>query len=623
MLAAALLAALLYTGALGGPFLYDDVVEIEENPRVHDLARIPELVTTDFWDAGKGRNPLYRPLTAVTMTLLWALGGGNPFVHHLANLLLHAAASALVVAVALSLTGRLAAAIIAGMLFAAHPVHTEAVAWISGLAELLSSVCVLGAWLAHRKGRLPWAAALLALGLFSKEGAVVFVALALIGDLLGGGRAAPRWRAYAVYATVTAAYLLVRLAVLGHLVGGMSQGPPMLNPLREIPAWDRMLSAVVVTGHAVRQSVAPARLCLDYGYNMIPAARSLADPRVLGWLAVLAAGLAAAGVAAWRGGPRARAAGAGAFILLVSFAPASNFFFPGISTFAERNLYLPVLGACLAIAALLDAGPGWPRRAGIAAALVLVAAGGAATWARHPEFSSKLALFSGAARACPDSARARTFHAVALRESGRVDEAIAEARLGVAIAPHYNDARSELGTGLLMAGDLAGAERELAEALRLNAEDREARGNLSSLYAQTGRLAEALALSAEAVRMVPDDPEVVNNHASNPLDAGRVEEARALFERLSRDEPASPHGPNGLGALLARDGRWAEAAPRFEEALRRKPGDLNATLNLAQALSRSGDAAAGLAVLDRALASGMNDPDLREMRAALAASIGR
>jgi Flp pilus assembly protein TadD len=624
MLAAAVLALLLYAGALGGPFLYDDVVEIQENPRVHSLSRVPGLLTTDFWNAGKGRNPLYRPLTAVVMTTTWVLGGGSPFLHHLVNALLHAAASALVVAVVHALTGRAAGSLIAGLLFAAHPVHSEAVAWISGLAEPLSCVFVLGAWLAHARGRFALAAALLAPGLLAKEGAVVFLGLALLGDWMLAGHARIRWRAHGAYVLVTAGYLALRLAVLGHIFGGLSQGPPLLNPLRDLPSVDRMLTSVIVIGTAVRQSLAPVTLCLDYGYNQIPRVSGLLDTRLLGWGAAL---IAAGGAAlfAWKSaGPAQRSAAAGAAILLGSFLPASNLLFPGISTFAERNLYLPVLGVCLAAGMALDAfgwnGRGSGRRfAAMGAVALLVGAAGARTWARHDDFSSKLALFGSAAQACPGSARAHLFHGIALRENGHVPEAMEAQRAALAIAPQSNDAHSELGLGMMLSGDLAGAEREFNEALRLNAEDREARSNLSSLYAQTGRLGQALAEGSEAVRLFPDDPEVLNNHASNLVDAGRLEEARAIFERLIRTAPESPAGPNGMGAILAREGRWPEAAVRFEEALQRKAGDLNATLNLAQALSQSGEPRRALDVLDRALASGMDDPDLRAMRARLAA----
>ena len=118
-------------------------------------------------------------LAAATATVVWVAGGGRAWPYHLLNLLLHAMAAALMVALVSRLTGRLGAGAIAGLLFATHPAHTEAVLWITQHAELTSAVCVLAAWVAHVDGRTGLAAALLAPGLFAKEGAVVFPALSL------------------------------------------------------------------------------------------------------------------------------------------------------------------------------------------------------------------------------------------------------------------------------------------------------------------------------------------------------------------------------------------------------------------------------------------------------------
>ncbi|MGH9869503.1 MAG: tetratricopeptide repeat protein [Candidatus Polarisedimenticolia bacterium] len=637
MAMAALLALVVHAGVLRGPFLYDDVGEILENERVHSLSNIPALLTTDFWDAGQGRNPLYRPLAAVMATVLWVGGGGRPWPYHLLNLLLHAGASALLVALVHRLTGQLRAGLIAGLLFATHPVHTEAVLWITQHAELTSSVCVLGAWLLHLKGRIAWAAVLLGSGLLAKEGAVVFPALVLAGDWLDArapraplAPRAPRalhaqWRAYAVYAGVIAVYLAIRAAILGHLVGGISEGPPLLNPLRGLAALDRILSSVLVFGEAARQSLVPSRLCLDYGYNQIPPATGVADVRLLVWLAVFAAGAFGLAAAARRGGPRGRAAAAGAIIFVCAFLPTSNLLFPGISMFAERNLYLPTVGVCLVLGALLDPGEGrsWRRSVLPVTAALLVAAGAARSWMRVPEFDSRLALFGAAARACPQSARAHMFHGMALREHGLLTEAMAEQAAALRIAPHSSEARAEMGMSLLFLGDLAGAERELSEALRLNARDREARSHLASVYARTGRLDQALELGREGVALFPDDREMLNGHASTLVDAGRFDEAVAIFEHLNRVSPRTSHGPNGLGAILAHQGRWAEAADQFREARDRVPSNLNATLNLATALAKVGRMEEALIVLDKAAASGMDDPEILQLRAQLSGSAPR
>ncbi len=399
-------------------------------------------------------------------------------------------------------------------------------------------------------------------------------------------------------------------------------GPPLLNPLRGQPVLERVLTSLAVWGEALLRSVWPATLCLDYGYDQIPVASRLTDPSVLGGLTGVLAALAAAWLIdrSW-GGP-GRPAMLGAVVFFVTFLPASNLLFPSIAIFAERNLYLPVLGVCLAAGvALSPAGRLLPKPAGAVVAVALVALCGARTVTRNGEFSSALALYEAATRSCPDSARAHTFLGIAQREAGRPGAAIAAQKEALAIAPAYADAHAELGLSLAMSGDAAGAERELEEALRLNPEDREARANLASIYAETGRPADALRESRLLVRMYPDDPQVLNNYAASLIDAGdaaSLAEAAGIYERLTREHPGSPLGPNGLGALRAREGSWPQAADAFAEALRRDPGDRNATFNLARALAESGRKAEALDLIDRAVAAGLGDEGLMRLRQSLA-----
>ncbi len=385
---------------------------------------------------------------------------------------------------------------------------------------------------------------------------------------------------------------------------------------------ERVLTSFAVFGKALSQSVWPTTLCLDYGYNQIPVVSRLAEPSaLLDWPACWPPALVAWPLDRCLGG-RGRPALLGLAVFLVTFLPTSNLLFPGIAIFAERNLYLPVLGVCLAAGvALAPAGGLMPKPVGVVVAVALVALCGSRTVMRNGEFSSALALYESATRSCPASARAHTFLGIAQREAGRPDEAVAEQKKALAIAPAYADAHAELGLSLAMTGDGPGAERELKEALRLDPEDREARANLASIYAETGRLADALRESRLLVRMYPDDPQVLNNYAASLLDAGDATstlEAAGIYQRLEREHPESPLGPNGLGAVHAREGNWPQAAEAFAEALRRDPEDRNAVFNLARALSESGRRGEALGLIDRSLAAGRRDEGLMRLREAIA-----
>jgi tetratricopeptide (TPR) repeat protein len=614
--ASAILAIVLYANTLPGPFLGDSVAEIRDNDRVHALSNIPSLLISDFWAAGYGRSPLYRPLTAVTTTALFTAGGGRPAVFHVWNLALHASSCALVSLLALALGLGGPVALIAGALFASHPVHTEAVGWISGQSDLLATTCLLAAWLAHIGRRRALAGGCFFLALLSKETAVIFPGLVLLGELMrpgivqDGARRKVSWDSLGFYTGLLALYLGVRYAVLGHLFGGgtLGTGDP-LNPLIGAPAATRILTSLKVVGVALRQSLFPRVLCVNYGYNQLPVVAGLSVRSIVAAAAVLSGvGLAAWAALRWLDRRRVSTLALGGTVFLVAFLPTSNLFFPAIQIFGERYLYLPVLGICLAAAVLLDA----PRRRwGLAAALIVLS--GARTVARNREFLDPIDYYEAGARACPDSAGAHYWLGITLREAGQLDRSIGEHRRALAIAPHYADAHAELGLSLMLSGQMESAESELTEALRGKPSDWQVRSNLADLHMRTGRLEQALSEYAALARELPDNPDVVANYAATLIDAGRAAQAREIFERLDREHPARAAGPNGLGALAAAEGRWDQAASLFGEAARREPRNTNALYNQARALARTGRVEEAVRVLKRASDAGVIDPGIEQL----------
>jgi hypothetical protein len=137
------LALGLYAVSLGGTYIYDDAVVIGLDPRVKDPHLWGQFWTHDWWNNGAVDN-LYRPLVSQSFGLQWWVMGDRAWAFHLVNILLHAGASALVAELARRLAGW-RVGLIAGLLFAAHPVHSEAVASIVGRAELACAVGMFAA----------------------------------------------------------------------------------------------------------------------------------------------------------------------------------------------------------------------------------------------------------------------------------------------------------------------------------------------------------------------------------------------------------------------------------------------------------------------------------------------
>ncbi len=197
--------------------MLDDRAIILKNPLVAFPNGIWLAFSHPYWPAALGGGQ-YRPLAIATFSLDWWLSGGDPRWFHAVNILWHAAASVLVWFLAAELLAP-AAALAAALLFAVHPVHVEAVANVVGRSECMAAAFVLAALLAHRRGS--WAAPVLfALALFSKESAIVFLALAVLHDLLltGGALrgATGAARAVPVVRRAALAYGVVLLVVFRH-----------------------------------------------------------------------------------------------------------------------------------------------------------------------------------------------------------------------------------------------------------------------------------------------------------------------------------------------------------------------------------------------------------------------
>ncbi|HEV7590647.1 MAG TPA: hypothetical protein VGO40_21235, partial [Longimicrobium sp.] len=138
----ALLAVLVYANALKNGVAIDDEYIVLRNPAVRGFSHLHDLLLGPYWPQS---TELYRPVTLVSFAVDWALTGGSIAWMHAVNVLLHAAAAALVALLVWRLRGGATAAACAGAVFAVHPVHVEAVANLVGRAELLATVLVLAA----------------------------------------------------------------------------------------------------------------------------------------------------------------------------------------------------------------------------------------------------------------------------------------------------------------------------------------------------------------------------------------------------------------------------------------------------------------------------------------------
>jgi protein O-mannosyl-transferase len=428
-LAVALAALVPYIPALWNGFAMDDLYIIVWNPLVHSVRGAWHAFGGPYWPPDLGGH-MYRPLPLATFAVDWTVAHGHPVWFHAMNLLWHAGVAVIVTAVVLrspSPEGRggqgvRTAALAAGLVFAVHPVHVEAVANVIGVAELMAAAGVcLAVYAAVVRQDVLLSGAALVLGLLSKENAVV--APALIGWAWIVGLARPSRRRMLAFAAswviITGGYIAVRGAVLHPYARLHAIAPVFLGE----SALSGRLTAIAALGDVLRLLVFPLTLRVDYSPGERTIVRSLLDGHFMIGLACLAF-WATLLVIAWRRQRRLETFGLG--WIAIAFLPVSNLLFSSGVFLAERTLYLPSAGLALAAGTALAR---LPVRRFRLVLMLLALAGGVRSALRSPVWRDDFSVTQSILEDSPESYRGPARMAALYQSHRQPDRAMASLRI--------------------------------------------------------------------------------------------------------------------------------------------------------------------------------------------------
>ncbi|XP_054716844.1 LOW QUALITY PROTEIN: protein O-mannosyl-transferase TMTC2-like [Uloborus diversus] len=297
------LALLLYWNTLDADFAYDDSRAIKTNQDLLPSTPLSRLFTDDFWGTPlthSGSHKSYRPLCVLSFRLNYLLSGLEPGPYHLVNVVLHALVSALFALLARALLVRSPlSAFSAALLFAAHPVHTEAVAGVVGRADLGACLFFLLGLLAYRryckyrdKRRYLWASVAMATAsMLTKEHGVTVLAVCALYDVCVVHRLHPKDFLQVIseksYGPLREGLLhllgaaVALLALRFHLMG--SQAPnfsPADNPASDSDSlMTRTLTFLFLPAFNFWLLLCPRWLSFDWSMEAIPLLTSPMDPR--------------------------------------------------------------------------------------------------------------------------------------------------------------------------------------------------------------------------------------------------------------------------------------------------------------------------------------------------------
>jgi Tfp pilus assembly protein PilF len=520
----AILAVAVYLNSLANGFALDDVFIIQLNARVHDAGDLRAIWLSPYWPSLGQELGLYRPATTFMFAVQWAAGGGAAWVFHAVSIAAHAGVTVMVFLLLERLAGR-GGALAGALVFAVHPVHTEAVANLVGQAEILGAAAVVGACLVH-SGRtgdaVSWPRRLLlvllyALALTSKESTVVLPGLLVLVDF-AQRRVALSVRRVAAWAdemlmplallgVTLAAYLLLRFDVMGGAVMGMDAAPAMPYLREEF----RVLNALRAFPELLRLLILPLDLSSDYLPGVLLPVEDV-RPMVLLGAALLLSLCVLAVLTPWQ-----PAFGFPAAWFLISVVTVSNLFFPIGVLVAERTLYLPsvALSALVAFAwratATLDPAR---MRARTAALAIIVLLFGVRTWIRNPDWKDTSAVLGALVRDQPHSYRAQWVQANRYRERGEMDLAAERFDLAMRIYDRDSHFLTERGDFLLRVGRIDEAIHSLERAHSIDDSIPSTLLVLATAYLAAERYADALDIVRQAERLDVDRATVMTIRAA-------------------------------------------------------------------------------------------------------------
>lgn len=616
-----LLAAFVaYHNSLGGPFVFDDVPAIVENPSIRQLWP-PGPVLAPGLDGGVTVSG--RPLVNLSFALNHAMGGVTVLGYHLVNLLIHGLAGLTLFGVVRRTWARfrpaeaLPAAFCVALLWLLHPLQTAAVTYVVQRAESLAALFYLltlygfiRAVEARGTANLGLAMSLGAClaGMASKEVMATAPLMVLLYDrtfVAGTFREAWRLRR-PYYLGLAATWLLLAWLVAGTTGRGGTAGfGTTVNP------WVYLLTQCQAIVHYLRLVVWPDPLVFDYGTATVGHLGAVWPQALL--LVVLAAGT---GVALVRR-PVWGFAGAWFFLIL---APSSSLVPVASQTMAEHRVYLP-----LAVLAVLVVAGLWARlgRRAVVVCGVLAAVLAGLTLQRNTDYGSEVDLWTDTVAKQPANGRAHNNLGKAVFAAGRPEAALAHYAEAIRLQPAVPEPHYNLGLALARLGRPAEAVARYEEALRLQPAYPEAHNNLGNVLLAAGRLDEAGAHYEEAVRLKPGFAEAHGNLANVRLEQGRGAEAIRHGEEAVRLDPRAAAARYNLGNALVQAGRLPEALSHYEEALRLKPDYADVANNLGNVLVELGRLPEAVAAYERAVRLDPEYADPRRNLAVLLTHLGR
>ncbi|MBN1870749.1 MAG: tetratricopeptide repeat protein [Candidatus Omnitrophica bacterium] len=493
---------LAYGNSLNGKFIWDDDALIKNNVCLRDWSYITKIFSGNVEAGAGGKTSFYRPVQTLTYMLDYRFWKLDEKGYHLTNTIWHISAALLLLWMADILFQDRLIALLASLFFVAHPVHAEAVSYISGRAEPLSTFFILLALILYVKSLKTEKAGLYfgmvfcyAVALLSKENAIIFPAILMLYHFGFKGKIKPKQ--FMTVLGVTAAYLALRFTLLKELLSYNSYVPGLTvestTLLERLPKF-----FVALTGY-LRLLILPLNLHMEYGNTLF----SYTDIKAILGIGILFGSL----IFAFKKRENNTLVFFSIIWFFAALLPVSNLY-PINAYMAEHWLYLPSIGFFLVLSQPLSV-LFRNRKFKIFAAVLIVLwlmFLAALTRRQNHYWRDPVTFYEQTLRYAPDSYRLYSNLGNAYNVAGKTDEAIRAYQKSIEVNKtgfEYAQPYNGLGVAYYHSGKVETAVVMLKKAVEINPRYPEAYYNLGQMYKILNKSQESLEAFEKTVQINP------------------------------------------------------------------------------------------------------------------------
>ena len=545
------LGLIVYSNSLGNDFVWDDKSFVVQNGLIKNLRFTPlYFLSSSALAKGGLAEENYRPFLPLTYAIDYSFWKLNPLGYHITNLLFHIANALLLFYFVFLITKKKAVALFSSLFFLTHPVQTEAVTWISGRADVLFLFFYLTSLIFYvlyrNKEKLFFyflSIFLFLCSLLSKEMAATLPLMLIIFDYFYGKKEKiyKRIIRYSAFFLILELYVFLRFNIIGKLA--------------QTDYWTGQMYTTMLTMlkgfvYYIKILFFPLNLCVDY--LTFPMSFSAREPAVFLSIAVITIFLLVALFFA----KRQRLISFSILWFFITLLPVSNLI-PIKILIAERFLYLPSIGYCIAIAlAIVLLSDRFRKKPVISYSVFsigvfLVISYSHLTLARNVEWSDEIILWQKTVEQYPDNSRARHNLAVAyVRRANNLDAAYLEVKKALEIAPEYPMARMMLAGYYAQNKKYDDAIREARRVLRDDPEFLQAYQMVGSIYAIQDEYELAFAEYRKALAKDPDFIEAKFAIANIYSLKENTDLAIEKYKEILAKEPPHHYRPHFAAAYL-------------------------------------------------------------------------